>query len=70
MITPYVAGTDIGSIEPFDNVTHRGIDLIPTRELVPFRAVSDGVVEYINLVQLGTSNWQVEVEIRHNSTCN
>jgi hypothetical protein len=69
MITPYVSSSDIRSIWLFNNDSHRGIDFQPSGNLIPFRAVSSGVIESIELMQLeSTSNWQVEVEIKYNST--
>jgi hypothetical protein len=69
MITPYVSSSDIRSIWLFDYDSHRGIDFQPSGNLIPFRAVSSGVIENIELMQLeSTSNWQVEVEIKYNST--
>jgi hypothetical protein len=69
MITPYVSSSDIRSIWLFDSNSHRGIDFQPSGNLIPFRAVSSGVIENIELMQLeSSSNWQVEVEIKYNST--
>lgn len=77
MITPYVNESDMVDIDPAYSETtnapwpccHSGLDPHPTGNLKPFRAVSSGVVEKVNLIQLmSTSNWQVEVEIKYNST--
>ncbi len=69
MITPYVNESDIRSIGLFFYDSHRGIDFQVTGNLIPFQAVFSGVVENIKLIQLeSTLNWQVELEIRYNST--
>ncbi len=77
MITPYVDESDMGPVnEAFssnDNApwgfTHNGIDFFPKSNLRQFQAVSSGVVEKFNLWQNDkTSNWQVNVVIKCNST--
>ena len=77
MVTPYVNQTDMASInEAFstDNSApwgfeHRGIDFFPNADLRPFRAVSSGVIDVIDLYQLeSTSNWQVSVRLIYNAT--
>ena len=69
MITPYVNESDMRHVEPFFQDSHRGLDFPPTDDLAPFQAVSSGVIDVVSLVQLeSSSNWQVELEIKHNST--
>lgn len=77
MITPYKNSSDMASInEAFSSTAsapwgfaHDGIDFFPNGNLKPFQAVSSGVVEVVQLMQNNiTSNWQVNVRIRYNST--
>lgn len=77
MITPYVNESDMASInEAFSSddsapwgFEHRGIDFFPNGNLKPFRAVSSGVIDELKLWQNNvTSNWQVNVRIKYNST--
>lgn len=69
MITPYVNESDMADADPFENNSHNGLDFHPNRDLIPFRAVSSGQVEYITLWPNDkTSNWQVNITIRFNAT--
>lgn len=77
MVTPYITSTDIASInEAFSSTAsapwgfaHNGIDFFPVANNTPFRVVSSGTVESIDLMQNNvTSNWQVNVRIRFNPT--
>ncbi len=73
MITPYVSGADMASInEAFSSdasapwgFIHRGIDFFPNGNLKPFRAVSAGEVKNVTLWRNDRSlNWQVNVLIQ------
>ena len=77
MITPFVSGSDIASVnEAFsstDNAPwgfrHLGIDFFPAGQYKPFQAVAPGIVEAVELKQNEvSSNWQVNVRIRANTT--
>lgn len=77
MITPYKNSFDMSSInEAFSSTAsapwgfvHDGIDFSPNGNLKPFQAVSSGVVEVVMLMQNNiSSNWQVNVRIKYNST--
>jgi hypothetical protein len=77
MIAPYVNSSDISYIyEAFSSGTnpawgfsHGGIDFGTNGNLKQFQSVSSGFVEEIKLWQNNiTSNWQVNVRIKYNST--
>ena len=77
LTTPYVNASDIASInEAFSSSAtapwgfeHNGIDFSPSGSLKPFQTVSSGVVEEVRLWQNNiSSNWQVNIRIKFNST--
>jgi hypothetical protein len=77
MVTPCVDISDMASInEAFSSdssapwgFAHYGIDFFPNGNLRPFQAVSAGVVERVDkFLNVGNSYWQVNVQIRLNST--
>ncbi len=77
MLTPYVNSSDIATIhEAFSSTSscpwgfqHNGIDFAPTGNYKPFQAVASGTVDTVSLWQNDkSSNWQVNVTIKVNST--
>lgn len=77
MITPYVNEADMASINEaysWDECSpwgfpHRAIDLFPTGDHKPFRAVADGTIESISkLYNEPVDKWQVNVQLTIDST--
>jgi hypothetical protein len=77
MITPYEDESDMGPTnEAFSSddsapwgFAHNGIDFFPNGDLKLFQSVSSGEVTEVNLWQNDkTSNWQVNVAVKHTST--
>lgn len=78
LLTPYVNQADIDAInEAYSESTacpwgfvHDGVDFFPPLgSLCEFQAVSDGVVQDVNLwVNPGNSFWQVNVSIKYNNS--
>lgn len=77
MITPYFRQSDMASINEAFSISnaspwgfeHRGIDFFPNGNLRPFRAVSSGVIDHVQLWQLeSTLNWQVSILLIYNDT--
>lgn len=69
MLSPYINASDIRSIWPFSDETHRGLDFATNIELIPFRAAAAGIVENVELSENEFSgNWQVDVTIKFNET--
>jgi hypothetical protein len=69
MITPYVDSADMQSVEGVFSSEHSGLDFVPTGDLKSFRAVSDGTIQSIELLQNEISGkWEVRILIVFNAT--